>query len=40
MASIRIAPALSQGDCNKSLLLEIALWTEPYTNARLAPNEW
>jgi protoglobin len=24
----------------KSLLLQIALWTEPYTNTRLAPNEW
>jgi hypothetical protein len=24
----------------KSLLLQIALWTEPYTNTRVAPNEW
>ena len=24
----------------KSLLLQIALWTEPYTDTRLAPNEW
>jgi hypothetical protein len=24
----------------KSLLLQIALWTEPYTNTKLAPNEW
>ena len=24
----------------KSLLLQIALWTEPYTNTELAPNEW
>lgn len=24
----------------KSLLLQIALWTEPYTNPQLAPNEW
>jgi hypothetical protein len=24
----------------KSLLLQIALWTEPYTNADAAPNEW
>ena len=24
----------------KSLLLQIALWTEPYTNSQLAPNEW
>ena len=25
---------------SKSLWLQIALWTEPYTNAREAPNEW
>jgi pimeloyl-ACP methyl ester carboxylesterase len=25
---------------SKSLWLQIALWSEPYTNARLAPNEW
>jgi hypothetical protein len=24
----------------KSIWLQIALWTEPYTNSRLAPNEW
>lgn len=24
----------------KSLLLQIALWAEPYTNSRQAPNEW
>lgn len=24
----------------KSVLLQIALWTEPYTNTTLAPNEW
>lgn len=24
----------------KSVLLQIALWTEPYTNTQLAPNEW
>jgi protoglobin len=24
----------------KSLLLQVALWTEPYTNTTLAPNEW
>lgn len=24
----------------KSIQLQIALWTEPYTNAKLAPNEW
>jgi len=24
----------------KSVLLQIALWTEPYTNSKLAPNEW
>jgi Protoglobin len=24
----------------KSIWLQIALWTEPYTNTRLAPNEW
>ncbi len=24
----------------KSVLLQIALWTEPYTNTKLAPNEW
>lgn len=24
----------------KSLLLQIALWTEPYTNPQLAPHEW
>lgn len=24
----------------KSLLLQTALWTEPYTNTKLAPNEW
>jgi len=24
----------------KSVLLQIALWTEPYTNTNLAPNEW
>jgi hypothetical protein len=24
----------------KSLLLQIALWTEPYTNPQIAPNEW
>lgn len=24
----------------KSLLLQIALWTEPYTDTKLAPNEW
>jgi hypothetical protein len=24
----------------KSVLLQIALWTEPYTNPKLAPNEW
>lgn len=24
----------------KSILLQIALWTEPYTNPELAPNEW
>ena len=24
----------------KSVLLQIALWTEPYTNTELAPNEW
>lgn len=25
---------------SKSLWLQIALWTEPYTNVNLAPNEW
>lgn len=25
---------------SKSIWLQIALWTEPYTNSRLAPNEW
>lgn len=24
----------------KSVLLQIALWTEPYTNTEVAPNEW
>jgi len=24
----------------KSIWVQIALWTEPYTNTRLAPNEW
>lgn len=24
----------------KSIWLQVALWTEPYTNTRLAPNEW
>ncbi len=24
----------------KSVLLQIALWTEPYTNSQIAPNEW
>jgi hypothetical protein len=24
----------------KSVLLQVALWTEPYTNTELAPNEW
>ena len=24
----------------KSILLQVALWTEPYTNTELAPNEW
>lgn len=24
----------------KSLLLQIALWTEPYTDRMLAPDEW
>lgn len=24
----------------KSVLLQIALWAEPYTNTKLAPNEW
>jgi hypothetical protein len=24
----------------KSLLLQVALWSEPYTNPHLAPNEW
>ena len=24
----------------KSVLLQIALWTEPYTDTRLAPNQW
>jgi hypothetical protein len=24
----------------KSVILQIALWTEPYTNAQIAPNEW
>src|ERR1700730_17308447 len=24
----------------KSLLLQIALWAEPYSNTKLAPNEW
>ena len=24
----------------KSLWLQVALWSEPYTNAHLAPNEW
>jgi len=24
----------------RSVLLQIALWTEPYTNSRTAPNEW
>ena len=24
----------------KSILLQIALWTQPYTDTRLAPNEW
>ena len=25
---------------SKSLWLQVALWSEPYTNAHLAPNEW
>jgi hypothetical protein len=25
---------------SKSLWLQIALWTEPFTNAQVAPNEW
>ena len=25
---------------SKSLWLQVALWTEPYTDTRLAPNEW
>lgn len=24
----------------KLVLLKIALWTESYTNSKLAPNEW
>ena len=24
----------------KSVLLQVALWTEPYTNSQVAPNEW
>jgi len=24
----------------KSIFLQLALWTEPYTNSKLAPNEW
>jgi len=24
----------------KSVLLQVALWTEPYTNSQIAPNEW
>ena len=24
----------------RSLLLQVALWTEPYTNSQVAPNEW
>ena len=24
----------------RSLLLQVALWTEPYTNSQIAPDEW
>jgi len=24
----------------RSLLLQVALWTEPYSNSQVAPNEW
>ena len=25
---------------SKSIWLQMALWSEPYTNPKLAPNEW